>query len=252
MHEISDTPNNKKFPKFRNDCFNVSRLLFSNSGFIFHSQRSKQSLKPQRACPWRKIYGSMFFSPLSFFFTKTIQSLTKCLHREPRTCIYFVALLFRGSYFVDHWFTYGSAPPPRCCSPETMLRKCQSRWLVIVFWLYLCKRRRGCYIRVLLHARVRVRACSYFNTYTRKLNMSEYLTSSTFSFSTIRRGTWKGGRWWCICLPGTPPISFMRSAWLSKPIKALLIREKRFLAKDLVCCQYYSYQISLSDDGCLR
>lgn len=153
MHEISDTPNNKKFPKFRNDCFNVSRLLFSNSGFIFHSQRSKQSLKPQRACPWRKIYGSMFFSPLSFFFTKTIQSVTKCLHREPRTCIYFVALLFRGSYFVDHWFTYGSAPPPRCCSPETMLRKCQSRWLVIVFWLYLCKRRRGCYIRV-LHLRV--------------------------------------------------------------------------------------------------
>lgn len=55
--------------------------------------------------------------------------------------------LFRGSLI------HGSAPPPRCCSPETMLRKCQSRWLVIVFWLYLCKRRRGCYIRV-LHLRV--------------------------------------------------------------------------------------------------
>lgn len=68
MHEISHTPNNKKFPKFRNDCFNVSRLLFSNSGFIFHSQRSKQSLKPQRACPWRKIYGSMFFRLSPFFF----------------------------------------------------------------------------------------------------------------------------------------------------------------------------------------
>ena len=134
-------PTTKKFPKFRNDCFNVSRLLFSNSGFIFHSQRSKQSLKTTRACPWRKIYGSMFFSPLFFFFSfffffaKNHPKRNEMfVHREPRTCIYFVALLFRGSYFADHWFTYGSAPPPRCCSPETMLRKCQSRWLVIVFW----------------------------------------------------------------------------------------------------------------------
>lgn len=82
---------------------------------------------------------------------------------------YFVALLFRGSLIhvrID-------VPPPRCCSPETMLRKCQSRWLVIVFWLYLRTRRRRCYVRV--SARIRACACSYFNTYTRKLNMSEYL-----------------------------------------------------------------------------
>lgn len=247
MHEISHTPNNKKFPKFRNDCFNVSRLLFSNSGFIFHSQRSKQSLKPQRACPWRKIYGSIFFSPLSFFFTKTIQSVTKCLHREPRTCIYFVALLFRGSLIHVRIGAASKMLFTGNYASEMSVSLISDRILAVPVQAST----RMLHSRAAL-ARVRVRACSYFNTYTRKLNMSEYLTSSTFSFSTIRRGTWKGGRWWCICLPGTPPISFMRSAWLSKPIKALLIREKRFLAKDLVCCQYYSYQISLSDDGCLR
>lgn len=152
MHEISHIPNNKKFPKFRNDCFNVSRLLFSNSGFIFHSQRSKQSLKPQRACPWRKIYGSMFFSPLSFFFYQNHPKLNEMFTPWTKNLYLFCCSiiswkLFRGSLI------HGSAPPPRCCSPETMLRKCQSRWLVIVFWLYLCKRRRGCYIRV-LHLRV--------------------------------------------------------------------------------------------------
>lgn len=135
----------------------MSRLLFSNSRFIFYSQRSKQSLKPQRVSVTQNLRQYVFFASLFFFFLpKTMQSITKCLHHEPRTCIYFVALLFRGSYFVDHWFTYGSAPPPRCCSPETMLRKCQSRWLVIVFWLYLCTR----LCTRMLHSRVCICACA--------------------------------------------------------------------------------------------
>lgn len=252
MHEISHTPNNKKFPKFRNDCFNVSRLLFSNSGFIFHSQRSKQSLKPQRACPWRKIYGSMFFSPLSFFFYQNHPKLNEMFTPWTKNLYLFCCSiiswkLFRGSLIHVRIGAASKMLFTGNYASEMSVSLISDRILAVPVQAST----RMLHSRAAL-ARVRVRACSYFNTYTRKLNMSEYLTSSTFSFSTIRRGTWKGGRWWCICLPGTPPISFMRSAWLSKPIKALLIREKRFLAKDLVCCQYYSYQISLSDDGCLR
>lgn len=94
----------------------MSRLLFYNSRFIFYSQRSKQSLKPQRVSVTQDLRQYVFFVLFFFFLSKTMQNITKCLHHELRTCIYFVALLFRGSYFVDHWFTYGSAPPPRCCS----------------------------------------------------------------------------------------------------------------------------------------
>ena len=174
------------------------------------------------------------------FKPKIRHSVTKCLPRlsfEVRICLLLLSRV--ASYFVDRCCLEDVARPP-CWKPRV-----EFRWLVIVFWPGLYKpmhRSRG-YVPS---------ARSHFNMYRRKLNVNEYfslsLSLSLWRFLLLDESRQdlreEGG---IFVRPGYPPISFMRPGWLSELVKALLTREKRFLAKDLVCCQYYSHRTSPTD-----
>lgn len=124
-------------------------------------------------------------------------------------------------------------------------RKCRRCWIVVVFWSIL-------YVSVgcigVLRVNTYIHTHAHAKTQRRTSIFSSFLVPLA-SPSSVGTG-FKGGRYY-IWLPGTAHLVYA-PCLTQQGRKRPSYSQKRFLAEDLVCCQYHSYEILPASDSLSR